>query len=117
MNRITHPLAPESRGPLVADLQLALVLMLSRAVIFPRDPETRAQVVTQLATEAEQQVFGQVTQGIVAAFQTERRLPGNGAVDEATAREMNALLEQWGVLSDARRHAVYGTPRCPQLGR
>ncbi|ETP66943.1 hypothetical protein G159_19950 [Planococcus glaciei CHR43] len=102
MNKITFPIEPGQQGPQVADLQDALQLFLDRRVILSSDERTRRVLAEELQNEHVDQVYKDVTIKLVSIFQEERRLAFQelGVVDETTAKEMNFLLREFGVLED-----------------
>jgi hypothetical protein len=100
MNKITFPLKPRMQGPQVADLQDALKLMLERDSISPGNPRARAALLDKLPSEHQTQTYGSATNKIVTVFQEEQQLRPDGIVGQQTADAINALLKEWGVLSE-----------------
>src|SRR5829696_2213729 len=98
MNRIIFPLEAGRRGPEVADLQAALQVLLYRGAILRDDEGARRELSAELERERAERVYGDVTIKVVAIFQEETRLEPSGNVDEPTAREINAFLQEWGLL-------------------
>lgn len=98
MNRITFPLNSGMQGSAVADLQDALQLFLDRRALLANDEGARRELSEVLKRERAEQTYGGATEKLVTIFQEERRLEISGAVDEATAKAMNALLQEWGLL-------------------
>lgn len=96
MNRIISPLETGMRGSAVGDLQDALKLFLERGTI---EGATRA-VLAGLQRERAEQTYGDYTGRLVHLFQEQRRLEATGRVDETTARAMNAVLAEWGLLEE-----------------
>ena len=85
MNKISFPLGLQSKGSEVADLQAALALL----------------GFTTAKAEKTNQRFGPSTQAAVSEFQTSRKLPATGEVDEATADALNAVLADKGAFDPA----------------
>ncbi|MBD2026807.1 neuraminidase-like domain-containing protein [Leptolyngbya sp. FACHB-711] len=100
MNKIVFPLVPNTSDPTIADLQDALQLFLDRLLILPNEEGARRELSQGLRRERSQQFYGDLTQKLVSIFQEERQLQSSGAVDEATAKAMNALLQQLGMLDE-----------------
>src|SRR5215218_159264 len=98
MNRIIFPLEAGRQGPEVADLQAALQLLLDRGAILGDDEGARHELYAGLERERAERVYGDVTIKVVATFQEESRLQPSGNVDEPTANEINAFLQEWGLL-------------------
>src|SRR5262245_43029724 len=98
MNKIIFPLKVRMKRPEVADLQDALQLLLDRGVILANDERTRPELSAALKAEREKQTYDRATRDLVSTFQSERRLPVTGEVDEATANALNTLLREWGLL-------------------
>ena len=98
MNKITFLLNAGMQGSAIADLQDALQLFLERRAILANDERARRELSEALKPERAEQSYGQATQTLVSIFQNERRLQASGEVDEATAKAMNALLQEWGLL-------------------
>ncbi|MEJ7870614.1 MAG: neuraminidase-like domain-containing protein [Rubrobacteraceae bacterium] len=98
MNRIIFPLEAGRQGPEVADLQVALQLLLDRGAILRDDEGARRELYAELERERAERVYGDVTIKVVATFQEERRLDPSGNVDEPTASEINAFLQERGLL-------------------
>jgi len=96
MNRIISPLETGMRGSAVGDLQDALKLFLERGTL---EGATRA-VLAGLQRERAEQAYGDYTGRLVHLFQEQRRLEATGRVDETTARAMNAVLGEWGLLEE-----------------
>ena len=98
MNKITFPLNSRMQGSAVADLQDALQLLLDRGAILADNERARRVLSEDLKPERAEQTYGQVTYSLVRTFQSEKRLQATGEVSEATAKAMNALLQEWGLL-------------------
>lgn len=94
MNKITFPLKARMQGAAVADLQDALQLLLERRVLLRDDEGARREQSALLQRERAAQTYGPATAKLVSIFQEERRLGGGGAVDEPTARALNALIDE-----------------------
>jgi hypothetical protein len=109
---IISPLASGARGAAVTDLQDALLHCLDRRVLLANDDAARAKTVAALQRERAGGTFSNVTQKVLSQFQEMNRLHGSGEVDESTAKALNALLRDWGVLEgkpvDATAHIVAG---------
>jgi hypothetical protein len=100
MNRITFPLNLRSKGPDVANLQAALLMLIERGVLLRDDPQAQKELSAGLRSEGSQRTYGPATAKAVKLFQGPRQLKETGAVDEATASALNALLRDWKVLSE-----------------
>src|SRR5258705_4298460 len=116
MNKITFPLQMQMTGAAVADLQAALQTFLDRALILPNDEGARRELSRALSRERPNQSYGSATSKLVDRFQEEQRLEIRGAVDEPTAKALNGLLRQLGLLdaTDAgveRQRVVSGRVR------
>lgn len=98
MNRIISPLETGMQGSAVGDLQDALKLFLERGTI---EGATRA-VLAGLQRERAEHTYGDYTGRLVRLFQQQRRLEATGQVDEATARAMNTVLVEQGILEQER---------------
>lgn len=98
MNRVTFPLTTKMRGPSVSDLHAVLQLLLDRQVILADDETARKREFKALNKEQTGQIYGVTTKKLVALFQDSRSLKSTGVVDKATANELNALLQEWGLL-------------------
>jgi hypothetical protein len=98
MNRISFPLKRAMRGAAVADLQDVLQLCLERSVLLPADDAARREMSEALKRERTEQTYGSATAKLVSLFQDGRGLPASGEVDEPTAKALNELLQQWGML-------------------
>jgi hypothetical protein len=61
MNRIIFPLEPQMQGPEVADLQVALQLLLDRVVILQDNEGTRHELSTALQHERAEQIYGGIS--------------------------------------------------------
>lgn len=95
MQPIQAPITPNSPATLVAQLQDALTLLLERDV-YRFDVDRRARFLTGL--QGERGRFSDFTQKLVGVFQEQHQLPVTGAVDEATAKSLNAVLRELGAL-------------------
>src|SRR5918994_1045012 len=98
MNRIIFPLEAGRRGPEVADLQAALQLLLDRGAILRDDEGARRELSAGLERERAERYYGDVTIRVVTIFQGESGFERSGSVDEPTANEINAHLQEWGLL-------------------
>ena len=98
MNQITFPLKLRMKGPEVGDLQDALQQCLERGAILANDEEHRSELSAKLKSERLKQTFGSETHNLVKIFQKEQRLEASGEVDEPTAKALNKLLHEWGML-------------------
>src|SRR5215211_9191228 len=113
MNRIIFPLEAGRRGPEVADLQNALQILLDRGTILRDDAGARRELSAMLQRERAEQLYGDVTIKVVATFQEESRLEPSGNVDEPTANEINAFLQELGLLDQQEQPLVVsGHVRC-----
>jgi hypothetical protein len=100
MNKIISPLKFTDSGTAVADLQDALLLLLSKGIIPIAQPERRA-VEERVRVERANAVFGVETRKLVAAFQGQQQEPSE-RVDERTAALLNVELERAGALPPQR---------------
>src|SRR5829696_2632790 len=98
MNKIIFPLTPGMQGVAVVDLQDALQLFMDRSIILANDPAERAALSVKLRIERTGQVYRDTTKRLVNIFQEMRQVPPNGGVDEATAKVINLVLKELGVL-------------------
>ncbi len=101
MKIITFPLKQSMQGEAVAGLQDALQVCLDRSVILAADDGARREMSEALRRERTAQRFGSATAKLVSLFQQARTLPPIGDVDEATAKALNELLQQFGMLDAA----------------
>ncbi|HEY3132260.1 MAG TPA: neuraminidase-like domain-containing protein [Acidobacteriota bacterium] len=115
MNPITFPLQPGQQGPPVADLQDALLFLISHQVIktFPapnRPTVEELQALTEgLKLERTRSNFGNATARLVRHFQNQQALGDHLAVVEATtAAAINKLLTDLGVLTPSPTFEVSG---------
>ena len=100
MNKIIFPLEPHMRGAGVADLQEGLQLCLGDGVFQLSDAERQA-FQDRLHAERIENIYAETTQKLVGVFQEQHQLQPNGAVDEPTAKALNAILEELGAFSPA----------------
>lgn len=100
MNKVTFPLNPNSSGPVLTDLQAALLVMLERG-LYPFNEEERQFFLNILREEQAANRYSDATNKLVGMFQEIRHLPFSGEVDEPTARAINELLDEWGLLGQA----------------
>src|SRR3990170_8722754 len=111
MNKISFPLKLRMKRPQVADLQDALQVLLDRGILLREDGAARRELSAALPRERAEQTYGATTRKLVSAFQQERRLFGptgapSGEVDEPTAKALNALLKELGVLDQPAEPAA-----------
>jgi len=114
MNKITFPLKQHMQGAAVADLQHALQLCLERGILLADDEAARREMAEALKRERIEQNYGSATLKLVSIFQQERTLQSSGEVDEPTARALNELLQQFGLLETLNTttgHIVSGEVR------
>jgi hypothetical protein len=113
MKKIIFPLNPRMQGTEVANLQDVLQLFLDRRALLANNEGMRQELSEALKPERAEQIYDGATKKLVAIFQEERRLEVSGAVDEATAQAMNALLQEWGLLGQTNlpRFVVSGEVR------
>src|SRR5262245_25991297 len=99
MNPITSPLGLHSQGPDVANLQADLLLLLERGVLRV-EPVAARELAAKLKAESADSTYGAATAKIVAIFQSlHQEIHGlEGAVDDATAQALNAVLRELGAL-------------------
>src|SRR2546428_3969739 len=100
MNKIIFPLEPHMRGAGVADLEEGLQLCLGDGVFQLSDAERQA-FEEGLHAERIENIYAETTQKLVGVFQEQHQLQPNGAVDEPTAKALNAILEELGAFSPA----------------
>ena len=114
MNEITFPLKLQMKGPKVGDLQAALQLILERGIILGDDEAARLELIEALVEELAKKTYGNATRKVVGVFQEAHQLQATGAVDEATANTLNAILRKSGLLdreATPRFHIVSGEVR------
>lgn len=97
MNKINAPISPGMTGAAVTALQDTLFLCLDRRVLLAGEPAKQGLWLA-LTREREETAYRDATTRLVAAFQGENSLKATGAVDDATAAALNALLGRWGML-------------------
>src|SRR6266508_4085665 len=95
MNKITFPLRLQMRGAAVADLQDGLRLLLEKGR-FQMSASDRRIFEDRLRFERAESLYSEVTRKLVAVFQEQHRIWNTGEVDEATAKTINAMLEELG---------------------
>jgi Neuraminidase-like domain/Salmonella virulence plasmid 28.1kDa A protein len=100
MNKITFPLRLQMRGAAVADLQDGLLLLLDKGR-FQMSAKDRRIFEDRLRFERAEGLYSEVTRKLVAVFQEQHRIWNTGEVDEATAKTINAMLEESGALAEA----------------
>ena len=107
---------PGASGPVVANLQSALLLLIDRRRIAgPSAPDLRKGIVAEQSQNPPQ--FGDATRRAVQQFQQQQRLADNldGIVESSTAKRLNTLLQfdvEWhvtGIVRDARGTPSAGT--------
>ena len=116
MNQITFPLQPGQQGPAVADLQDALLLLISHQFIktFPAPNRPTAEELQALAEriklERTQSRFGDATRQLLRFFQNQQGLGDHldGIVEATTAAALNRLLTVLGVLNSSHAFEVSG---------
>jgi peptidoglycan hydrolase-like protein with peptidoglycan-binding domain len=110
MPKIIFPLTPRQQSAAVAALQDALQQLLDRPAILVTDLRARWELGHGLKEERAKQTYGNATQKLVSAFQSEHRLKVTGTVDEGTAQELNAFLgEREGIPSKFRAPLTEGS--------
>ena len=107
MNKITFPLGPRMEGAAVAALQDALKVLLERSVILADNAMARRGFPAALQNERDRQTYGSATSKLISMVQEERRLEPTGEVDERTARVLNELLKELGVLDPGPASSSY----------
>jgi hypothetical protein len=100
MKPVTFDLQAGSQGRLVASLQDALVILLARGRILSGDPQFRHELLEAMEAEHSETAFRDATQKIVSIFQEEHGLEPQGVVDERTARALNSMLRDLGLLDE-----------------
>src|SRR6266540_964982 len=95
MNKITFPLRLQMRGAAVAYLQDGLRLLLEKGR-FQMSASDRRIFEDRLRFERAESLYSEVTRKLVAVFQEQHRIWNTGEVDEATAKTINAMLEELG---------------------
>lgn len=98
MNKIIYPLKLDMQGPNIGDLQSAILIFLDRGVILKDEEGNRKELSEVLKKEQTKQIFGEITYKVVRIFQKEQDLEASGAVDEACAKAINAILLKLGLL-------------------
>lgn len=98
MNLISAPLILSDRGEAVTNLQEAMQLLLDRGIIQASE-EDRRFMEDLLRRERQDSMYGDGTARVVTLFRAQHRLEPGEVVDEPTAKAMNALLRELGVLS------------------
>lgn len=98
MNKIIFPLKLEMKGTEVSDLQDALQLLLSKALILKDNEKARLTLSDAIKEEQDDQFYGKFTREIVGFFQKEHELETSGEVDEPTADAINAILRELELL-------------------
>ena len=101
MNRISFPLKLQMSGIAIADLQNALQILLKHQRLLANHPAAKDELSNELNAEQQQQYFDGMTAKLVSIFQHENQLENSGEVDEATAKVLNQMLEELGVLDPA----------------
>jgi hypothetical protein len=101
MQAIISPISRDeprvNRAAIVANLQDALLLLLSKQAI--RNIGQRQSFFEEgLRREQHDQIYGDITEKLIDIFQDERHLEVGGHIDEATANAVNALLREFGAL-------------------
>jgi peptidoglycan hydrolase-like protein with peptidoglycan-binding domain len=103
MNKIVPPLHGGTTGSAVADMQDALRLLLEqgallpvlgRGFLVPKEPQALEPVLALPARERALATYGDGTTLAVQIFQQQNKLPDTGEVDDATARTLNTSLER-----------------------
>ncbi|HYI12532.1 MAG TPA: neuraminidase-like domain-containing protein [Thermoanaerobaculia bacterium] len=95
----------------MTDLQDALQQIVARGLILHEDEATRRELSIALRRERLEETYKSATGRLVELFQEARQIPVNGAVDELTAKALNALLDGWGLFDRGetpRVHVVSG---------
>ncbi|WP_367108739.1 neuraminidase-like domain-containing protein [uncultured Psychrobacter sp.] len=98
MNAISFPLQPQMSGQPTFDLQSVLQVLLERGRLLANDPTNAVDLATEFKAEQAQQFYGGITAKLVAIFQQENALTPSGTVDESTAKALNTILKQLGLL-------------------
>lgn len=98
--RATPP--PTTAGADLANLQDALLLLLSKGILELADSE-RVWLPISLEQERRSGVYGDNARRAVAAFQKAHELTVTGEVDDKTAAALNAALRRFGRLDDLPR--------------
>jgi hypothetical protein len=106
MKLIIAPISPGDSGPLVANLQDALLALLEREIIRPLIAPERPtleelqKLSAAVKGEREQLLFGQFTQELIRYFQVQQGLSDNlrGVVEDTTAAKLNEWLKKLGLL-------------------
>jgi Tc toxin complex TcA C-terminal TcB-binding domain/Neuraminidase-like domain len=107
MQAIHVPVDARSSIADINNLQDALALFLQKDVFRLPDAD-RTSLEEGLRAERQTAKFWDVTRKLVGLFQDARHLEGTGEVDEPTAKEMNALLKEFGALDVATMWLVRG---------
>jgi hypothetical protein len=113
MKPIIAPINPGDQSVEVANLQAALVVLLTRQVIQV-EPGLRTELLNGLAQESQGQAYREATTRTVSSFQEQRHLEPSGKVDQPTAQALNAALREIGALDGEpapRVHVISGQVR------
>ncbi len=116
MDPIVPMLKAGDTGPLVVNLQDALLTLLEREIIRPLiapDRPTMEELQKLSAAvkgEREQLLFGQFTQELIRYFQVQQGLSDNlrGVVEDTTAARLNEWLKKIGALDASPSFSVSG---------
>ena len=103
-------------GPKVVNLQAALLLLLERGIFKSFDPSDHPSaddlkaLAEKLRAEQSAQVFGEATRQLLVYFQVQQGLGDHlrGVVEEPTAKALNELLGQHGVVFEPVDYLVKG---------
>jgi hypothetical protein len=94
MNRVAFPLEPETRGPVVADLQVGLRFLIDRDFFMFRSQDERNAIIKALEAEAADSFYNGATKELVTKCQDLMHLTINGTVDKPTANALNNELDK-----------------------
>lgn len=108
MKQIVAPINPDNPKTDIVNLQDGLLLLLERGLL-PIHPEEQPFFAERLRHEQQAQRYDDVTRKLVAYFQDQHGLGGDGLVDEATARALNRALAELGAFEQPGPEA--GRPR------
>src|SRR5438128_676508 len=98
MKRIISPIRPQDQGPVVANLQEALLFIVEKRQLSPLGASL-TQWREGLSAEIAAQSFGERTRHLFAGVLTNLDLPATEFVHEAIAESFNHLLDELGAFT------------------
>ncbi len=99
MQTIVAPLQPGDQGPTVVNLQDGLRRLITASRI-DFDPGEAQDILSALAKESREHIYGDATERTVLRFQSQRQIERSGAVDERTADMLNQDIAELGGFGD-----------------